>query len=89
MEGTAQETQLCGKIIRLGDYVEVDYKSGGSIKGSVIELWSLKENNHLQGRVKSGWCFHDCDTITRHTPFSEPVEEIFPGTKQALDALRI
>ena len=66
MAGTAKETQLCGTIVKIGDYVEVTYKSGGRIGGKITELWSLKEDNHLQGRVESGWCFHDFDTITKH-----------------------
>ncbi len=87
MTGTAKETQLCGKIVKLGDYVEVDYESGGGIKGEIVELWGLKEDGHLQGRVKSGWCFHDNDTITKHE--LKPVDEVFPGTNDALQKLTI
>ena len=73
MVGTAKQTQLCGKIVKLGDYVEVDCKCGGSVKGEIIELWGLEEDDHLQGRVNSGWCFHDCDTITKHESVTEEV----------------
>lgn len=71
MAGTAIETQICGKIVKLGDYVRVRYTPGGrmegeTISGKVIELWSLKDDNHLQGRVESGWCFHDNDEILEH-----------------------
>lgn len=67
MKGTAKETQICGKLVMVGDYVEIAYKSGGSIKGKIVELWGIKEDNCLQGRVESGWCFHDQDEIKKHT----------------------
>ena len=87
MKGSAEQTQLCGKIVKLGDYVEVEYKSGGSVKGEIIELWGLEEDDHLQGRVSVGWCFHDYDTITKHESAAEEVPEIIPGTMDALNNL--
>ena len=66
MKGTATEITICGKRIKLGDEVVVNYESGGSIKGEVIEIWSPTEDGHFQARVKSGWCFHDHDEIVQH-----------------------
>jgi hypothetical protein len=67
MKGEAKEITICGKTIKLGDYVEVDYESGGGIRGRVTELWSPEiSNGHLQARVENGWCFHDYDRITIH-----------------------
>ena len=69
--GTAKEVKICGKTLRLGDYVEVSYTiSAGylpaEIKGKITELWSLEDDNFLQARVESGWCFHDHDKIVEH-----------------------
>ena len=63
---------MCGATIRLGDVMEVEYRTGremkgGRIKGEVIELWSPELNEgHLQGRLSCGWCFHDSDRIISH-----------------------
>ena len=68
-KGTATEAQLCGRLVRLGDYVKVQYTSGrcGTVEGEVIELWSPEIGGHLQGRVSNfGWCFHDQDKILVH-----------------------
>lgn len=66
-KGTATKVRICGQEVKLGDWVKVQYTSpgiqGGIIEGTVIELWSPEKNNHLQGRVDSGWCFHDRDKI--------------------------
>ena len=66
MKGTAKEITICGKKIKLGDTVKVNYSSGGSVGGEIIELWSPVEDGHYQARVKSGWCFHDNDEIVEH-----------------------
>lgn len=76
MSETTKKTQICGRIVYLGDYVEVDYRSGGSIKGEIVEIWSLSEDDHLQAKVESGWCFHDWDKITKHSRDGEGL--IFP-----------
>lgn len=70
MKGLAKEITICGKKIKLGDYVEVEFTTGarfkgGRIKGKITELWS---DGHLQARVESGWCFHDNDNILDHKP---------------------
>jgi len=51
---------MCDRELSLGDYVEVRYKTGGGISGTIIELCPYIP----QVKVKSGWCFHDDDTIT-------------------------
>ena len=73
-KGTASEVEICGRTIRLGDYVVVEYTTGeqfrgGRIRGKVVELW---DGEHLQGRVESGWCFHDEDRILVHKPAAQP-----------------
>ncbi|MFH2029128.1 MAG: hypothetical protein ABIJ40_00700 [Bacteroidota bacterium] len=70
-EGTAIEIEICGKVVCLGDYVKVRYTTGtwskgGTIEGKITELWSIEKDNHLQGRVENGWCFHDHDEILLH-----------------------
>ena len=57
--------------LRIGDYVEVEYKSGGVVKGTVTELWP----EHGQARVDSGWCFHPGDTIKVHRTNEEEENE--------------
>lgn len=67
MIGKAKEIFICGKLIKLGDYVEVRYKNGDRVRGEITGLWSPElSEGHLQARVKSGWCFHDTDTIIKH-----------------------
>lgn len=70
VKGTATKIEMCGTIIRLGDEMEVEYKSyEARIKGRVIELWSPEvSNGHLQARLSCGWCFHDYDRIIFHAP---------------------
>lgn len=73
MSGTAKEVNICGRLISLGDKVKVKYTgrggmAGGTIEGEITELWSMKLDNYLQGRVSSGWCFHDNDEIVEYTP---------------------
>ncbi len=68
-KGTATEIEICGRTVRLGDKLKVKYtkgtwSKGGTIKGTVTELWS---GNLLQGRLDHGWCFHDCDEILFHS----------------------
>ena len=70
-KGTATEIEICGEVVNLGDYVKVRYTTGKRFKGGIIagkitELWSLEKDNHLQGRVENGWCFHDHDKILSH-----------------------
>ncbi len=70
-KGTAKEITMCGKLIKLGDKLKVKYTSGDHFKGTtivgeVIELWSKEMDSHLQGRLSSGWCFHDNDEIISH-----------------------
>ena len=82
--GTATEISMCGTVLRLGDYVRVQYATGERMRGAIIsgtitELWSPEHNNHLQARVSSGWCFHDCDEILKHKPVS--VTEFGEGAK--------
>ena len=64
-KGTAQKINICGKTIKIGDTVRVRYTTGtwsrgGTIGGKITELW---DDGYLQGRVDSGWCFHDHDQI--------------------------
>lgn len=68
MKGTAREVFICERTVKLGDHIKVRYTTrgrmaGGTIEGKVIELWSEEDDNHLQGRLESGWCFHDHDEI--------------------------
>lgn len=71
MKGTAENVFICGEQVFLGDFLKVKYTSGSRFKGAtisgkVIELWSHEKDNHLQGRLESGWCFHDYDEILTH-----------------------
>ena len=71
-KGTATEVEICGQTVHLGDYLEVKYTKGtwsknGIIKGEVTELWSPELDNHHQGQLDHGWCFHDHDEILLHT----------------------
>jgi len=75
-KGLATEIRMCGYDLRLGDYVQVEYRSGGGIRGKIIEIWSPELNSHEQARVESGWCFHDHDTIVVYKPAAqENIEE--------------
>ena len=70
-QGTAREVEMCGKTLRIGDYVKVRYtkgtwSKGGTLQGVITELWSPKLDNHLQARVDDTWCFHDYDEILTH-----------------------
>ncbi len=73
MTGIATEITICGKTVRLGDEMEVEYTTGermkgGTIKGKVIELWSPElSEGRLQARLSCGWCFHNRDRIIAHT----------------------
>jgi len=71
MAGTAKQVNMCGKLIKLGDKLKVRYTGtgqfqGATIEGTVTELWSYEKDNHLQGRINNGWCFHDYDEIISH-----------------------
>ena len=79
---------MCGATIRLGDVMEVEYRTGremkgGRIKGEVVELWSPElSEGHLQGRLSCGWCFHDSDRIISHTQREPANDQDQPrGTK--------
>ena len=65
MKGTATRTTICGREIKLGDWVRVHHTTGrrGWIEGEIIEIWDLTTDGHHQARVSSGWCFHDNDEI--------------------------
>ena len=70
MKGTATTMTICGKRVKLGDFVRVKYMDGdsmkgGTIQGKIVELW---DEGLIQGRVESGWCFHDKDNILQHVP---------------------
>lgn len=70
MKGTAQQITICGDLVSLGDWVEVEYTTGqrmrgGTIKGTVVELWDVGQP-HLLARLDGGWCFHDHDKILSH-----------------------
>lgn len=70
-QGTATEIKICGETVRIGDCLRVRYTTGqrmkgGTIEGKIVELWSLEKDNHLQGRLSCGWCFHDQDEILMH-----------------------
>ena len=57
--------KICGKDVRLGDYVVAMYTSGkkfggGTIRGIVTKMWELP---HLQVQLNDAWCFHDKDFI--------------------------
>jgi len=72
-KGTAKQIDICGKSIKLGDTLKVKYMTGtwskgATISGKVIELWGMDEDNHLQGRLDNGWCFHDTDEIISCVP---------------------
>jgi len=76
-KGTAKQITICGHDVKLGDKLKVKYTTGtrmrgGTIEGAVIELWSMETDNHLQGRLSCGWCFHDCDEIISHDTTKEP-----------------
>lgn len=82
MKGTAQQITICGRTVKLGDYLKVKYTTGhdmkgATIQGEVVELWSLELDKHLQGRLSCGWCFHDHDEILE---FREIKEE--PNAKE-------
>jgi hypothetical protein len=69
MEGKAKEIFMCGRQLKLGDFVRVHYTTGrqGWVEGKITELWDKKSGaNCLQGRVESGWCFHDDDEIEEY-----------------------
>ncbi len=60
--------RICGKVIHVGDYLEVQYTTGerfkgAIIKGTVIKLW---DERFRRGLLSSGWCFHDDDRILKH-----------------------
>lgn len=68
MQGTATEVKICGRTVKIGDRLTVRYTTvremnGGTIEGDVVELWSREKDDHLQGRLSCGWCFHDHDEI--------------------------
>ena len=70
-KGMTKEVRMCGKTLRLGDYVEVQYtnsKMFSGIRGEIVELWSPENDEFLQTRVNSGWCFHEYDKIVKHIP---------------------
>jgi len=79
-KGTATEVKICGRTVRLGDYLKVKYTTGtwsknGTIEGQVTELWSPELNDHHQGRLDHGWCFHNHDEILLHkTPQTKEEE---------------
>ena len=71
MPGTATEIEMCGRTIRLGDKMVVEYSTGtwskgGQIEGTVTELWAMDTDNHLQARLSCRWCFHDGDRVLHH-----------------------
>ena len=73
-KGTAIKINICGRTICLKDRLKVRYTRGerfrgGTIEGTVIELWSLDLDNHLQVRLSNGWCFHDYDEILAHNKY--------------------
>ena len=79
--GTATMIDICGTTICLGDKLTVVYTANGhlhgsTIEGEVIELWSLELNNHLQGRLSCGWCFHDHDEIIEHIKIEDQLATI-------------
>ena len=69
-----KEITICGKSIKLGDFVKVRYTTGknfkdGTVEGKTTKLWSPDNgDSHLQARVENGWCFHDDDEILEHKP---------------------
>ena len=72
-KGTATEVEICGQTVHLGDHLKVKYTTGermkgGTIEGMVTELWSPEFDNHHQGRLDHGWCFHNYDEIVLHIP---------------------
>lgn len=71
-KGLAKEVVICGRTVRLGDYLKVMYMIDGyrgcCIEGTVTELWSPELDGLLQGRLACGWCFHDYDEIIDHKP---------------------
>lgn len=76
MGGTAKEVFICGRTVKLGDYLKVEYTTGHSMKGATIqgevtELWSPELDDHLQGRLSCGWCFHDHDEILEFREMEE------------------
>ena len=72
MKGISKQISMCGRVIRLGDYIEVEYTTGdrmkgGILRGNVTELWSPETGaKHLQARINNGWCFHNHDRILVH-----------------------
>ena len=82
------ELEICGRIIRLGDYVKVEYTSGkrfkgGQIKGCVTRLYSLMHgDNRKQAQLESGWCFHEGDKIIEHREALKQGNEAIAETKK-------
>ena len=69
---TLTELEICGRIVRLGDYVKVKYTSkgrfeGARIKGHITQLFSLLHgDNCKQAQLDDGWCFHEGDKILEY-----------------------
>lgn len=71
MKGKATTIFICGKQIKLGDYVKVECNAGtwsrhATVQGKITELWDKKQCGVHQARVDNGWCFHDEDKILEH-----------------------
>ena len=67
-KGLAREIEMCGKTIRLGDHMKVEYSDHtGRIEGKVTEIWTTETGSHLsQVRLSNGWCFHEGDQVVEH-----------------------
>lgn len=63
-----KELTICGKTLKLGDFVRVEYTKGRNFKGAqiwgtVTKLWPAPGP---QVQVNNGWCFHEGDLIVEH-----------------------
>lgn len=80
MEGNANQVQMCGTLIELGDEMVIEYTrgnemKGATIKGTVVELWEVQNPRFRQARLSCGWCFHNYDKIISHIKSSNALRQ--------------
>ena len=75
MKSKIKEIIICGKKVKLGDYVEVEYKGadGGGIKGKIVKFATIEFDGFLQAELENGWAFHDYDIIKKHIASNENI----------------
>lgn len=53
--------------MNVGDYVEIEIVSNGHLNGGILRGKIVEYNEeHLQYKLESGWCFHPADRILEH-----------------------